>query len=207
MMVKNSHTKLGWKMNNLNYFEFDGVEKNMLLTKLQESFCLGRMMWEDPIKLPYITGGIIYGLEIPLKAIRALSNVFNQKDLYFLYQDMTKPEICDVSMLSEKWTSNNYPANICYLWTIENLIVFDLSYKWFVQFNSELSMGILVFRSDTPEYLFRSAIDAYHKHNMLINISEALTLVRNDLSNYGLLELLEFKMIKSYSGALVDKIS
>lgn len=187
-------------MNNISYFEFDGIEKSLLIKKLQESYSLGKMMWEDPVKFEYICGGVIYGLEVPLKAVRALATVFNQKDLYFLYQDMTKPEVCDISMLSDKWASNNYPANISYLWTIENLILFDLSYKWFVQFNSELSIGVLVFRNDIPEYLLNSAIAAYNEHDTLIDISTALTKVRDDLSNYGNLEQNEIKLRNGYSG-------
>jgi len=186
-------------MNNVSYLELDGVEKSSLLEKVQESYNLGRFMWEDPIKFNYITGGVMYGLEVPLKAVKALSRIFGDGDLYFLYQDMVKPEVCDVSKLSGVWDSGHYPAEICYLWTIENLIIFDLSQQWFIQFNAYLSMGLIIFRESVPRNLLDVAISSYEEHDALIDISEALVNVRNDLSSYGDLVENEIKLKRCYS--------
>jgi hypothetical protein len=186
-------------MNNAVYSELDGIEKSIILEKIQENYNLGRFMWEDPIKFNYITGGVVYGLEVPLKAVKALSSTFGDSDLYFLYQDMVKPEFCDVSKLSGVWDSGRYPAEISYLWTIENLIIFDETQQWFIQFNAYISIGIVVFRKSVSPELLEIAMNNYNKYDILIDISQALVNVRDDLSDYGNLDENESKLIKFYS--------
>ena len=185
-------------MNNVIYLELEGAEKSFLLEKIQESYNLGRYMWEDPIKFNYITGGVVYGLEVPLKAVKALSSTFSEGDLYFLYQDMVKPDVCDISKLSGVWDNGHYPAEICYLWTTENLIIFDLSQQWFIQFNAYLSIGLVIFKESVPRDLLKIALSAYEEHDTLIDTPEALVNVRNDLSSYGNLVENEIKMKKNY---------
>jgi hypothetical protein len=189
-------------MNNAIYSELDGIAKSIMLEKLQENYKLGRLMWEDPIKFNYITGGVVYGLEVPLKALKALSSTFGDSDLYFLYQDMVKPEFFDVSKLSGVWDSGRYPAEISYLWTIENLIIFDESQQWFIQFNAYLSIGIVVFRKSVSPELLEIAMSNYNKYDMLIDISQALVNVRDDLSDYGDFVENENKLKKCYSKAV-----
>jgi hypothetical protein len=186
-------------MNNAIYSELDGIAKSIMLEKIQENYNLGRFMWEDPIKFNYITGGVVYGLEVPLNAVKALSSTFGDSDLYFLYQDMVKPEFCDVSKLSGVWDSGRYPAEISYLWTIENLIIFDESQQWFIQFNAYLSIGIVVFRKSVSPELLKIAMYNYNKYDILVDISQALVNVRDDLSNYGNLVENESNLIKFYS--------
>jgi hypothetical protein len=186
-------------MSNVSYQELEGVEKSSLLEKIQESYNLGRFMWEEPIKFNYITGGVLYGLEVPLNAVKALASKFSNGDLYFLYQDMVKPEVCDVSKLSRIWDNGHYPPESCYLWTTENLIIFDLSQQWFIQFNAYLSIGLVIFRESVPRDLLNTALSAYEVHDNLIDMSEALVNVRNDLSCYGDLVENEIKMKTCYS--------
>jgi hypothetical protein len=185
-------------MNNSCY-ELNKYESEQLISRLQQNFTLYKHIWENPVKFEYIVAGAIYDLDVSIKAIKCLAKNFNEQEIYFFSQNMLKLDLFSIVKVPAGWDDEYLPTDCSYLWASESLTIFGSSQEWFIQFNAELSLAILILKKGYPTELFDKLIKKFNQYEELTHISNVLPLIKEDLLLYPNADFIEKKLLSSYS--------
>jgi len=175
-------------MKSNDVFELNETDSAEIKKCLSKCLRLNTHVWRRPLVFDATLIGASNCLDIPVKPMKVLANIFGESEIYFFSQNMVDGEKNSIVSLSVSFDSEFLPSEYSYLWASENLTIFGSYYNWFILFNAELSLALVVVKSSLELKTINSIITGLEACFEILPLIEVLPSIEDDINCYGTLE-------------------
>lgn len=166
--------------------ELEKGEKSEFIERLRVRVDPTKMLWQNPLRFKFKLLGAITGLDFSVRAVASVAQIFEEDYCYFCSQnllDLSKSSVLRVPVDSH--TTDHLPAEYSYYWASEYLIATGENAVWYILFNAELSVGVLVVDSNVESATRRAVENAFKQHEPLNDPSDVFKEFRSEFARYG----------------------
>jgi len=174
--------------------ELKNNKKDRFLKWLKKDIDVTKLFWEIPFKFNYNFIGAVSGLDLSLKAMASLAQVFKESCFYLFSQnliDLSKNSALKILVSSHDELSDRLPIEYSYLWASEFLLFTGEKGLWFVLFNAELSVGFLITKEEVNGDIQDILKQSFNKYESLIEAPDVFNEFKVEFERYGEIESIE----------------